>query len=70
MGTVNQKVDPFSRCDSTPIRPPCSSTIFLAMAKPRPVPPCVRVVAALDLLDHLRLGFVHQLVGEALQAIR
>src|SRR5262245_24449974 len=28
IGTVNQKVDPFPRCDSTPIRPPCSSTIF------------------------------------------
>ena len=26
-------------------------------------------MAALDLLHHLRLGFVHQLVGEALQAV-
>src|SRR5712692_2588038 len=37
-GSVNLNVDPFPGSDSTQIRPPCCSTIFLQMAKPIPVP--------------------------------
>src|SRR5712692_10871806 len=37
-GSVNLNVDPFRGSDSTQIRPPCCSTIFLQMANPIPVP--------------------------------
>jgi hypothetical protein len=38
-GTVKKNVDPFPGSLSTQIRPPCSSTNFLVMLSPRPVPP-------------------------------
>src|SRR5215813_11986153 len=44
VGSVNVKVDPSPRWDSTPMRPPCSSMMRLAMARPRPVPPFLRVI--------------------------
>src|SRR5713226_1198098 len=37
-GSVNLNVDPCPGSDSTQIRPPCCSTIFLQMANPIPVP--------------------------------
>src|SRR6266542_686543 len=43
-GSVNQKVEPVPRPDSTHIRPPCISMILLAMVSPRPVPPFTRVL--------------------------
>ncbi len=39
MGIVNENVLPAPSVDSTRIRPPCCSTIWRAMASPRPVPP-------------------------------
>src|SRR5262249_793594 len=39
VGSSIRKVDPFPSTDSTQMRPPCISTISLAMASPRPVPP-------------------------------
>jgi hypothetical protein len=44
IGSVNQKVEPFPGLDSTQMRPPCISTIRLAMESPRPVPPFFRVL--------------------------
>ena len=44
--TVNQNIDPCPGVLSTPIAPPISSESCLAIASPRPVPPCVRVVEA------------------------
>jgi hypothetical protein len=38
VGSSIWKIDPFPSVDSTQIRPPCISTICLAMARPRPVP--------------------------------
>ena len=43
-GSANRKVEPRPRADSTQIRPPCISTIRLAMARPSPVPPFFRVL--------------------------
>src|SRR5262249_23479178 len=43
IGRVNEKVDPRPGFDSTQIRPPCISTIRLAIDRPRPVPPLVLV---------------------------
>src|SRR5439155_7948776 len=43
-GSVNRKVEPVPRLDSTHMRPPCISIIFLAMVRPRPVPPFVLVL--------------------------
>ena len=37
-GKVNRKVDPFPGSDSTHMRPPWNSTIFLHVARPIPVP--------------------------------
>ena len=37
-GRVKKNVAPWSSWDSTQIRPPCRSTIFLLMAKPIPLP--------------------------------
>src|SRR5262245_15499414 len=39
VGICIWNVDPLPTVDSTQIRPPCISTICLAMARPRPVPP-------------------------------
>ena len=39
MGMVTVKVEPAPSTDSTPIRPPCPSTTWRAIARPRPVPP-------------------------------
>ncbi len=39
-GNANVNVDPFPALDSTQIRPPCSSTMRLAMDRPSPVLPC------------------------------
>jgi hypothetical protein len=43
-GSSIWKVDPFPSVDSTQMRPPCISTICLAMASPRPVPPLALVL--------------------------
>src|SRR5215471_8580138 len=43
IGSVNEKVEPDPRVDSTQMRPPCISTMRLAMDRPRPLPPLVRV---------------------------
>src|SRR5262245_35108164 len=42
-GSSMRKVEPWPGLDSTQMRPPCISTIFLAMASPSPVPPLVLV---------------------------
>ncbi len=44
MGNEKKNVEPSPRADSIDRRPPCSSTIRLAIARPRPVPPCARVL--------------------------
>jgi hypothetical protein len=33
IGSVNQKVEPFPRCDSTLMRPPCISTMRLTIVR-------------------------------------
>jgi hypothetical protein len=43
VGSSIWKVEPLPNVDSTQIRPPCISTICLAMASPRPVPPLALV---------------------------
>src|SRR5262245_59056950 len=43
-GTVKQNVDPLPGSDSTQIRPPCISMMRLAIDRPRPVPPFLRVI--------------------------
>ena len=35
IGSVNQKVEPFPRCDSTQTRPPCISMMRLTIARGR-----------------------------------
>src|SRR5262245_12693173 len=42
-GSSMRNVEPCPRLDSTQMRPPCISTISLAMARPSPVPPLARV---------------------------
>ena len=44
MGSSIWKVEPLPSVDSTQMRPPCISTICLAMASPRPVPPLALVL--------------------------
>src|SRR5262245_57028420 len=44
MGSSIWKVAPSPSLDSTQMRPPCISTICLAMARPRPVPPLALVL--------------------------
>src|SRR5262245_66387844 len=41
-GKMNMNVAPAPTFDSTQMRPPCISTIRLAIASPRPVPPFAR----------------------------
>ncbi len=41
---MNRKVEPRPGADSTQMRPACSSMILREIARPRPVPPLVRVV--------------------------
>src|SRR5262245_44524812 len=43
VGSSIRKVEPLPGVDITQIRPPCISTICLAMARPRPVPPLALV---------------------------
>src|SRR5262249_33221203 len=43
IGSSNSKLELFPSVDSTQMRPPCISTICLAMASPRPVPPLALV---------------------------
>src|SRR5215813_10696947 len=43
-GSSIWKVEPLPKVDSTQMRPPCISTICLAMASPRPVPPLALVL--------------------------
>src|SRR6476620_3390860 len=44
IGIVTLKVDPDPGTDTMPIVPPCISTIRLEIARPRPVPPFLRVL--------------------------
>src|SRR5436190_10992292 len=44
-GSVNANVEPCPGCDSTHIRPPCISMMRFDMARPKPVPPFLRVIA-------------------------
>ena len=44
VGSSIWKVEPLPTIDSTQMRPPCISTICLAMASPRPVPPLAFVL--------------------------
>src|SRR5215469_18737461 len=44
-GSLNAKVEPFPICDSTQILPPCISMMRFDMARPKPVPPFLRVMA-------------------------
>src|SRR5262249_48176807 len=44
-GSVKVKVEPWPGCDSTQIFPPCISMMRLEIARPRPVPPFLRVIA-------------------------
>src|SRR6266536_1303083 len=43
-GSVKQNVDPLPGADSTQSRPPCISMMRLAIDRPRPVPPFLRVI--------------------------
>src|SRR5262249_25922891 len=43
-GSSMRNVDPLPSVDSTQMRPPCISTICLAMARPNPVPPLALVI--------------------------
>src|SRR5688572_9462403 len=43
-GSSIWKIEPCPRVDSTQMRPPCISTICLAMASPRPLPPLALVL--------------------------
>ena len=42
-GSVSETVEPWPSYDSTQMRPPCISTMRLEIARPRPVPPFLRV---------------------------
>jgi hypothetical protein len=44
-GSVNVNVEPRPTCDSTQILPPCISMMRFDMARPKPVPPFLRVMA-------------------------
>src|SRR5215468_1736534 len=44
VGSSIRKVEPLPKVDSTQMRPPCISTICLAMARPKPVPPLALVL--------------------------
>ena len=44
IGTVNQNVEPSLGTLATPMRPPSSVTSSFEMARPRPVPPNLRLV--------------------------
>jgi hypothetical protein len=44
-GSVKVKVEPWPGCDSIQIFPPCISMMRLEIARPRPVPPFLRVMA-------------------------
>ena len=44
-GSIMRKVEPYPSVDSRTILPPCISTMRLARANPRPVPPFCRVFA-------------------------
>src|SRR2546428_8824051 len=44
IGNVNENVEPCPKILSTATSPPCNSINFLAMVRPRPVPPKRRVV--------------------------
>src|SRR5215470_5784771 len=59
VGSSIWKVEPLPKVDSTQMRPPCISTICLAMARPRPVPPLVgvRTVDLVELIEDARLMF-------------
>jgi hypothetical protein len=56
LGTIGSsiwKVAPSPNVDSTQMRPPCISTICLATARPKPVPPLAFYVQAVHLLGLL-----------------
>ena len=44
-GRLNANVEPRPNCNSTQILPPCISMMRLEMARPKPVPPFLRVIA-------------------------
>src|ERR1700756_294156 len=44
IGNTTRKVDPSPGTESTEIVPPCISTIRFEIARPNPVPPCLRVL--------------------------
>jgi len=50
---VNVNVEPFPSADSTHIRPPCNSTIRLAIARPSPVTAFARLLELIYLLEFL-----------------
>src|SRR5665213_4114112 len=43
MGSVNENEEPWPNSDSTQMNPPCISMMRLDIARPRPVPPFLRV---------------------------
>src|SRR5262249_2975621 len=43
-GTVNENVEPWPSVESIQIRPPCISIMCLEIARPKPVPPFLRVI--------------------------
>src|SRR5215831_540609 len=51
VGSSIWNVDPLPGVDTTQMRPPCISTICLAMARPRPVPPLALVRELVDLVE-------------------
>ena len=53
IGIANEKVDPTPSSDSAQIRPPCASTTWRAIERPRPVPPAPRVAGPVDLVEAL-----------------
>ncbi len=57
---VKVKMDPLPGMAVPSILPPCSSTSWREMTRPRPLPPCWRGAASVDLAERLedQLGFL------------
>ena len=63
-GTAKKNVDPSPGVLSTQMRPPCSSTNFLVMLSPRPVPPYSRLMVGVH-LPELREDVFRLVLGDA-----
>ena len=57
MGTLKVNVEPTPTIDETLISPPINSAILLQIAKPKPVPPKLRVVDSSACLKGSKIEF-------------